>query len=915
MPLLTPRASVPIPGSIDRSVDVTFQEYQDLHSRVGRGEILNLGYRTPQFIFVLKDKPTHVVYAQNIDGDTYSIWIESIEGNGAIEGTLNNATRGLDLSRRTGADPQPPQRPITEVAPPIVAPPPPPPRVPEPKRINPLVVEANAPRGIDTLPLSAVIGEDSLAPYAWIILKGDETREAQYEINLGANLDKGAPTRHGLRSMRIMNENGKYPTVEFDLYVPEYRKGGPNDDLDLARPLQKFRVGAEFSIKWGYRDAHTRWGLFRVMERDIQFSQGTALLSIKAKMGYKMSSTVTADVFSTTFGVSAIDKMARLIELPVDLSNTLAEEYEELLTKASTAVPSGGTLSSAIYKEAQKRDLEMMYDPEQDSLKLVTPFKLDLIPKGAKPVKMTYGFPNSPIQSLLVETKHPKKSGRGARSTKGVTRGLMGASIDEKSGTLTQIVKGSLRVAGETNVFLNFGYVFDQDLGLPPPSLYLGNSAFPNGPNNTVQPEKELNTTASHVIANAERVYPPNQGYIVSINSDLNVFAPPSKSGYFHVIVQRKFKIPKSWVVTRDDKRVYRAANEEPSLRSGWADAADINSLSMKAEAGKLGFIIQDKPARVGGKLRYPVKVYKVDPTKVDGAPPRGGAKEEVLLTSSTIKTEPKARLDNTPEGEEFYDIKLPDRPPESFIGSVALRLNQEGKDIPPLLKNQIKRFEALESKLQKEAKEKGQRIIRRDLGVTTTLVLQARRPTETNQKAESAEQNVDTASVDTSAPRPDAQPLGVTSGKARPSRRLSLMTIRIRMKAGDWTLKTGKLVEIVDVYESINGIYYIHGEEHTIGDSGFHTEIVCKKATSKQIAQYGTTKRVRKGTRKPTSGEKGDSAKASRAKLNTGIETQTSEVVNSIKVARESAEERERRFKRDQRSNLRNLLSTPLTF
>lgn len=784
----------------------------------------------------------------------------------------------------------------------------------EPRRIRPVVVDPQS-RGIDTLPLSALVGEDSLAPYAWIILKGDEDREHKFEVTQGASVSIGAPSRHGLRSMRISNENGKYPMIEFDLYVPEYRKGGPNDDLDLARPLQKFRVGAEFSVKWGYRAAHTLWGPFRVMERDIQFAQGTALLTVKARMGYKMSSTITSDVFSTTFGSSAIDKMARLINMPVNLADTLTDEYEALLTKESTAITGGGTLAASIYKESQKRDLEMVYDPEQDALRLVTPFKLDLVGKGSKPVKMTYGFPDSPIESLRVETKHPKKAGRGARSTKGVRRGLTGSVIDEKSGTVTQIVKGSLRVAGETNVFLNFGYALESGQTLPSASAYKDNSAFPNGPNNTVQPDKKINTTASHVIANAEKRYPPDQGYIVSINADLNQYYPPSQVGYYHVIVQRKFKLPKNWRVIRDDNATYIASNKDNRLRKDWADSAEIQRLSRDSRAGKLAFVIQDRPASVNGTLRYPVKIYGIAPAKSEGASPQGGSREEVQHTSTTVRTEPRSNLDNAPEGEEFVDVPIAGRNDDYFMGSTILRLRKEGREIPPSVEARVKRFEELETRLKEEAKAKGQRVVRRDLGLQTVLVLQERRPQDPKRKAEQTEKNADSASADAGTPRSDAQPLGVSSGTARPSRKLTLMTLRIRMKAGDWTLKTGKLIEIVDVYASINGIYYIHGEEHVIDDSGFHTEIVCKKATSKQIAQYGTTRVVSKGTRKPNTGAKGDSAKASRTKRNTSVETQTPEVVKAIKEVREVAEEREKQFYRDRRSAVRNLLSTPLTF
>jgi hypothetical protein len=174
--------------------------------------------------------------------------------------------------------------------------------------------------------------------------------------------------------------------------------------------------------------------------------------------------------------------------------------------------------------------------------------------------------------------------------------------------------------------------------------------------------------------------------------------------------------------------------------------------------------------------------------------------------------------------------------------------------------------FKRREQELIEQAKVAGnQRVIRRPLQTITTLTLQERRPEASSKKSQSTSESSETASADDQNARSDAKPLGVSSGKGRSSRRVTLTTLKIKMKAGDWTLKTGTLIELIDIYETIDGIYYVHGEEHIISAAGFSTQITCKKATSKQVTSYGQP--FKKSTRKPTSGEKGEVAKGKESK------------------------------------------------
>ena len=95
------------------------------------------------------------------------------------------------------------------------------------------------------------VGFTELQPYAWITLKGDEDREALFYLSPNKAFSKMTPTRHGLKSMKLTNEVGKYPKVEFSLYIPDYRKRQVNIDIGQehleshpGRAIEKFK--AEF---------------------------------------------------------------------------------------------------------------------------------------------------------------------------------------------------------------------------------------------------------------------------------------------------------------------------------------------------------------------------------------------------------------------------------------------------------------------------------------------------------------------------------------------------------------------------------------------------------------------------------------------------------------------------------------------
>ena len=144
-------------------------------------------------------------------------------------------------------------------------------------------------------------------------------------------------------------------------------------------------------------------------------------------------------------------------------------------------------------------------------------------------------------------------------------------------------------------------------------------------------------------------------------------------------------------------------------------------------------------------------------------------------------------------------------------------------------------------------------RIEERTFGSVTQSVLIRRDPAKPTEKKSKEGEVSDTSSGDSTNPNSSFKPKAQSSGVGRPSRRITRTKISIDLKAGDWTMRVGTIIEIVDLHKKINGYYYVFSEEHTIDSNGFHTSIQCRKASQRMVDKYSGKSKKRSGSKKPS--------------------------------------------------------------
>lgn len=679
----------------------------------------------------------------------------------------------------------------------------------EPKKYNVVLDDIGL---TDDRNFYGVIGHLDLQPYVWLELEEDQgkSRSVAFAAQTQQYFDEKLPLRDGLREIELTNEVGKYPSVVFQLYVPEFRKQGR--ELGGAKDgsvIDTFRVGRKFYVKWGYNSAHTQWGPFRVTERSIDFSEGTALLTVKGMMGHRLKMTTSAEVFTASYGKSAIEQIADLCDLPIRRQQLLEEEYDNLLKES--AMPAGNDMGLALWRESSKADVDMFFDPERNQLVLSSPFKMELVKRGDKPIRMTYGVPTSMISSIEVETKTPKRKGTGKTSGKGVEQD---ASVDptKKSKTKRFLYAGAL-LTSNGSVFVLGNYPREQQSLGAPSIVYKAES-----------PEQALELARTN--------FPSSQGYDVKINDSL----PTSIGGadVYDISVYKTVSISadsfdeENWFVTDQQYSDFvRQANE-----------------------GVLVIEPTGAPEFAEGVFKLKIKVYRPKNTSSEV---QGDKKVETTKTDTTSEATPKST--ESKEGEEYEVL--------DSLGETNLNRDEfyiqsrilvtEPSHLSDADRKKREDFLGWSKALEEKAKGLGDEYRFgsspiKDTGQTRAYIYQVK--TRTNPAEPSSGDSDEapiadtaTASTDTSQPKPVFTPKSQMSGGGSvSSRKSSLMKLTLNLKAGDWTMRVGKLLEIVDLYKSLNGVYYISKETHTIDTSGFNTVVECKRATSKQISTYGSS-------------------------------------------------------------------------
>lgn len=710
----------------------------------------------------------------------------------------------------------------------------------EPARLKPQVTmmqERN-----QSLPFHSLVGETNLDPYVWITLKKDLRKDPKN--------DRLNPIHKGLKSISLSNEKKKYPKVDFVLYVPDFRD---NKD-DSGRSINEFIIGAEFFVKWGYSSNHTQWGPFRVTERDISFDEGTALLQVTGIMGARLFATSTAEVFSNTEGKLAIDQIASLVNINVNKKELLDGEYGTL--DGSQGPPSaaagsdfdgglgppliaaGGNLGQAIYKDTVKRDVDFYFDPEVGEIKLSTPFKYELVKQGkAKPVRMTYGYPTSNIAKLDVETKHPVK--KGVSPNKVVVNGQKPNGLSEvKGNTLRYAYKGLIPYYDSTTDTVEeivIGEVSSQAWGRWVFSTKkVKDPTKRNTPDNVIDPSSA--GSVQQAIRNAEAVYPPKMGYRVSaVEAKIGRGYDTRDVNSWAMLIEKVVKIPKNvvyedkFMTTAEYKIALRDTSNPAVLLS-----TDLNS---------------------SGQLSVRVYSPKKSATEKETLPKKSKS-ESKRLKNTTVEAKPVGN-EQTPEGEEFVDVILGESKPIknsilSYRGGRLSKSNQEELD----------RYNDEVFHLENQAfGNKNLSVKQESYGSVTRSVLVRRDPAKPTDKKSKEGEVSDTASGDTENPNSSFKPKAQSSGVGRPSRRITRTKLSIDLKAGDWTMRVGTIIEIVDLHKKINGFYYVFSEEHTIDSNGFHTSIQCRKASQRMVDKYSrkkksSSKKPSNTTRKPVGQE-----------------------------------------------------------
>ena len=649
------------------------------------------------------------------------------------------------------------------------------------------------------------VGHLNLSPYAWIYADGDGAKESLF-LSLGGQAYPSSVREAGLKIMTCTNENGKLPTVEFEVYDPDFRKrrgtvNGQPPDIGL---YEKFKIGKKFSVRFGYRSAFTAWNNLKVVESEVTFEEGTVVLRVKGRAAHRLLSTHSADVFTKEFGKSALDAIARVVDMKVDYRQLLEEEYESILVEARASSPSVG-ISAHIFKATGKADVDFFYDPEYETLSLQTPNKMELIKRGSTPREITYGYPSSPISSLSIETKYPKKKFAGKGAPLGNSQMPSGPKEQLQENKIKSIVSGFLY--SNDNERFTFGI-----------------------------PEVYEDTDAGRT--QLSKKYPADQGY--EYEKDVNTIATSvGGTPYVYYRIYRTFDINAevlqsqevTW--TQQEARIYSLGQGESRIFVPTSVEADPNSPNLLVVVGT-----EYSKREAADKPATPIAPANPPPT-----------------TTTTVDEN---------SGTQEYEY----RATGEVAGIATANLNAAyppGSDID----QQQKAIEALKQKARDSNDQ--YRVKQVDNNGRTTFILTERTDVPVTEPeapaAETAEQKGAPVETNTQAGPvvPDFEPTSVVTGASSARRKGPVTTLTLQMKAGDYTLRIGDLIELTDMYKSMDGFYYIHSEEHKVSADGFHTEIKCRKALPKSVKEYGgaRTPAPRSGGRSATSGESADAKKA----------------------------------------------------
>ena len=667
------------------------------------------------------------------------------------------------------------------------------------------------------IPFHSLVGHTQLAPYCWISV--NDQRDYLFYENIGSSKAKAnLPLRAGVKNVIIHNQFGKKPKAEFELYVPNYRNTKKENKYEYGETLDIFKIGKKFSIKFGYTSYHTEWKNFVVVERDVSFSEGTALLKVIGHIGNKISSTTSADVFTGVYGKSSVEVLASVAGMKIDLKELLEDEIEKLQnpTQDDQIIPTGESIGRSLSNFISGRNgLDFFVSPDTGEIKITTPYKMELLKKGHKAYKMTYGFPSSNISEIDITTKFPKKR-RGSR--RGVKLSLdqqrRGGAINTKTNTARQLIRGVL-VKGKNN--------FED--------VHVSSDRKPVSAGGTeVYEGKDKERLKKDGIRVLIKKFPQKNGFSVQRAPSQPLGLLEEKESVLYN-VYKDIKISGDWEI------------EDRKLTS-------IQYRNLLRNPNKIVLIGgQDEGVAASNRPWITAKVYTKIPVKEEKK------KEAPKKTEVPLSTTEEVTFD----WKYYKDEVLLERSgnPKEFKRIVKAAKAQMERGFP-----------------ESEGGEKFR--VNRTLHSSGNVTLAVQRGTPREKPLMNDDKDkVDVAQaiekVDAASNKPRSKPAGTggVSGSSR-SNKKALTTLDIKLKSGDWTFNVGRLFQIVDINAVINGYYYVTEEEHTIDTDGFQTNLKARKALKREVDNKGRSKKGsqrRPGTRKPGAGDEAKVDKATSPK------------------------------------------------
>lgn len=610
------------------------------------------------------------------------------------------------------------------------------------------------------VPLSSYIISRGLSVFADIILDIDDRSQRRVNLNEGDSKDH-------IVSMSITNEKGKHPQVDFETIVPNFRS-----TKNEHNRLEDYKIGRSLFVEFGYGTALTRQGPFVIDSKEVAYDKGTAILRVTAKMGRKLSTVTTADVFTSSAGKGVIDKLAALAGYTVDYTDVLKEEKNEL--KKYPRSPAGNTnVGHKALKIATEEGLDFYIDTELNVIKLSTPYKLDLVKKGKKPLKIQYGFPSSNIKSLSVKETRKKTKTTGSGSDQNLN--------------LNQALGGVITNSGTH--YVPHGVTIPSSKG----AIYIGIPLEER----TFSDDDVNKRNGQTAIQKAQKRFPPSgfqleedQFSRLGVNKIFNVFKKKRASNL----------VLDSSITSLPEKEIESLLND--------------NSVIV---------LINGQPSFIGGDAYFPVQVFTKQSTSNENKP-KDATKRTTIVNSTTTEVidDPRAeyayvwrRHKNTKKVAILDDEDKATEQSKGERSRALAKLRDLAKD-STLRLAEIKRENSTVYFLQERVKAK---------------VVNIKKPKTV--KKDKDQQVVNPSSADDQN-RSQKGPKGAGVSNNGIQSYLSTKELTVQLTTGDFFMNVGTLIEIVDMNESLNGVYSIKSCKHDVTVEGFHTSFVCVSGYSK---------------------------------------------------------------------------------